>query len=360
MKNIEASDVRAAARANWPWILAGLAPELEDALKRPGKHVGCPIHGGQDGFRLFKDMPDTGGGVCNTCGSFHDGFSLLMWLKGWSFPEALEQVAYSLGMGSSSSNASQAPVRREPPKVNPVVPSADDEWLRQRLKQVWRESWPLTCSEAKAGRLYLTKRGISERQLAAIQSVRFHPGLQYRDENERLVGTFPALVALVTDPNGQPITIHRTFLTKEGSKAPVDKPKKMMPFPSDRSVTGGCIRLGESSTILGIAEGLETALAARLASRMPVWSAVNATLLERFIPPEGTELVVIWADRDRSQRGEQAAKELKARLWARGIKAQILLPNMPIPEMAKGVDWNDVWIEQGAFGFPHPKALRAA
>ncbi|MGB5675668.1 MAG: primase-helicase zinc-binding domain-containing protein, partial [Gemmatimonadota bacterium] len=77
---IDAREVRAHAADRWIEILGAVAPALEPALSHPGRHVPCPVHGGKDGFRLFRDVDRTGGGVCNTCGSFHDGFALLMWV----------------------------------------------------------------------------------------------------------------------------------------------------------------------------------------------------------------------------------------------------------------------------------------
>jgi phage/plasmid primase-like uncharacterized protein len=57
--------VRTQARGHWRAILQPLAPALEPALERPGRHGPCPIHGGADGFRLFRDVNETGGGICN-------------------------------------------------------------------------------------------------------------------------------------------------------------------------------------------------------------------------------------------------------------------------------------------------------
>lgn len=94
---LESSDVRNAAHGRWNWIFSGLAPELELALNKPGRHVACPIHGGHDGFRLFRDFEDTGGAVCNTCGAKPDGFAVLQWLKGWNFPTTLRAVHEALG-----------------------------------------------------------------------------------------------------------------------------------------------------------------------------------------------------------------------------------------------------------------------
>ena len=65
MKNsiIEARDVRQFASGLWLDVLGALAQPLIPALRRPGRHVPCPVHGGTDGFRLFRDADQTGGGV---------------------------------------------------------------------------------------------------------------------------------------------------------------------------------------------------------------------------------------------------------------------------------------------------------
>ena len=57
---IDAADVRAAvSRVGWLPVLSALAGDvLEPALRRPGRHAPCPVHGGRhgDGFRLFADV----------------------------------------------------------------------------------------------------------------------------------------------------------------------------------------------------------------------------------------------------------------------------------------------------------------
>ena len=82
---IEAKDIKQQANGYWGDITLALAPQLAQASDNIGKHVPCPIHGGKDGFRLFKDFKATGGGICNTCGEFTDGYALLQWLNGWDF-----------------------------------------------------------------------------------------------------------------------------------------------------------------------------------------------------------------------------------------------------------------------------------
>ena len=97
------SVVREAARGHWAAIFQALAPSLEAALRRPGKHVPCPVHGGKDGFRLFPNFQENGSCVCNTCGVRRDGFATLSWLNGWSFREALESVGRFLMLEPQSS-----------------------------------------------------------------------------------------------------------------------------------------------------------------------------------------------------------------------------------------------------------------
>jgi hypothetical protein len=115
-----------------------------------------------------------------------------------------------------------------------------------------------------------------------------------------------------------------------------------MGYPGHRLV-GGAIRLFAPGPLLGVAEGIETALAVHVRTGMPVWSAVSANLLERLEPPAKTSLVVIWADRDRSGTGAAAALLLRERSLGPGILVAVHLPPGPIPPGAKGVDWVDVW-----------------
>jgi putative DNA primase/helicase len=341
MKNsIEVCDVRRLAGGRWADVLGALAPALTPALHRPGRHVPCPVHGGTDGFRLFRDVDQTGGGICNTCGTFHDGFALLMWVNRWAFPEVLNAVACKMGMTDERVSKSR---RVDTPRPRPK--ERNRESVIEALNRVWQQSLDPGDRRAAPLRAYLSRRGLSGAELDG-RVVRFHPALGYwkkNDHNEiEAAGRYPAMVALVSGPDGAPMTVHRTYLTPDGRKAPVPAPKKLMGYPGHRLV-GGAIRLFAPGPVLGIAEGIETALAVHLRTGMPVWSAVSANLLERLEPPAQTSLVVVWADRDRSDAGEAAALSLRSRLIKRGISVAVHLPPGPIPAGAKGTDWADVW-----------------
>jgi len=341
MKNsIEVCDVRRFAGGCWADVLGALAPALTPALSRLGRHVPCPVHGGTDGFRLFRDVDQTGGGVCNTCGTFHDGFALLMWVNRWTFPEALNAVAHELGTTDT-----RVPESRRVQTRRPRTKERNRESVIDALNRVWQQSLDPADRRAAPLQAYLRRRGLSGAELDN-KVVRFHPALGYWKMNDHngieLAGRYPAMVALVTDADGAPVTVHRTYLTLDGCKAPVPAPKKLMGYPGHRLV-GGAIRLFDPGPVLGVAEGIETALAVHLRTGMPVWSAVSANLLERLEPPAQTSLVVVWADRDRSGTGEAAALSLRERLLRRGISVAMHLPPGPIPANSKGIDWADVW-----------------
>jgi phage/plasmid primase-like uncharacterized protein len=350
---IESDVVRNAARGAWLSVLDSLAPELERAIENPGRrHIGCPVHGGNDGFRLFRDADISGGGICNSCGAKPDGFSLLMWLRGWSFPEALSAVANELGI-STDSNHKKPVVKRKPVAFDNSKSSVDDEKLKVILRTVWQESKPISHPDAEPVRIYLQSRGLDS-FIPDWPSVRFHPKMQYRDEDGKLIGHFSAMLALVEKGN-EAITIHRTFLTRDGRKALVDSPKKMMPVPTDKLVVGSAIRLGTPGRVLNVTEGFETALAVLEATGMVTWALISATMMSQFLIPSGVEKLFIWSDLDRSFAGSFAAQKLAERAKAQGVEAVIREPKGPLPADVKSIDWLDVLNQQG----PNAFALRS-
>jgi predicted P-loop ATPase len=143
------------------------------------------------------------------------------------------------------------------------------------------------------------------------------------------------MVAIVRDGRGDPTGgIHRTFLLDDGSaKAP---PGKKMLGP----VAGGSVRLFPmpADGRLGIAEGIETALAAHRIFGPPVWAGLSADGVRRWQWPEGVTHVTIFADA--GDAGRQAAATLADRLNNAGIANRIVQP-------LHGDDFNDD-LENGA------------
>lgn len=103
-----AGQIKAAARGRWDVVFSVLAPSLKAAMRAGRKHhVSCPKHGGTDGFRLYPDWLESGGCICNTCGSRSDGFATLQWLNDWDFPTTVEKVADVLGIQKEESRPVQ-------------------------------------------------------------------------------------------------------------------------------------------------------------------------------------------------------------------------------------------------------------
>jgi putative DNA primase/helicase len=158
-----------------------------------------------------------------------------------------------------------------------------------------------------------------------------HATVEYWHEGQR-VGRYAALVADVCDVAGELVTCHVTYLHK-GQKLATNEPRKLLSPLTGRE--GSAVRLMPQTDVLGIAEGIETALSAALIDGAPVWAALNTSFLARFEPPPGVTRLLVYADRD--EAGLLAALRLMERLQGR-IQIELRIPSAP----AK--DWNDVLI----------------
>ncbi len=297
--------IREVAQGRWRGILSSFG--LTDK-QLSGKHTACPVCGGKDRFR-FDDKEGRGTFFCSHCGA-GDGVQLVMSLKGIDFMTAAHEIEAIAGV------VQPAPVAKLP----------DDNQKLDALRRVWGESKPLAIGD-EAMR-YLAGRGLN--LSTPPDNLRLHPALPYHD-GEKFVGKFQAMVALVLAPDGTGATLHRTYL-KDGRKAPVECPKKLMP---GRSVTGAAIRLSSAGEGVGIAEGIETALAASIRFGIPVWSCVTAHGLETFEPPAGVTRITIFADNDASFTGQKAAYTAAFRLVQQGFDVVVQVP-------AAVGDWLDV------------------
>jgi putative DNA primase/helicase len=288
----------------WESILTslGVAPEV-----LTGKHRPCPMCGGKDRFR-FDNKEGRGTWYCSHCGA-GDGFKFLLQMNNWSFPQAAREVERVLGMS-----------REDTPRSD-----FTDEQKRQALRRAWKQSQPVAVGDPVWE--YLSGRTGIE---FLPESIRYHRALPYGDV------LYPAMLGVVTMPDGKPSTMHRTWLDGKGGKAPVDQPKKVM----SGTIKGGAIRLAPIAECLGIAEGIETALAASVLFGMPVWAAISANGVQQWEPPAGVSSVVVFADNDENFVGQNAGYALAQNLVRRGMKAEVRIPAVV------GTDWADVYTEE--------------
>jgi phage/plasmid primase-like uncharacterized protein len=139
------------------------------------------------------------------------------------------------------------------------------------------------------------------------------------------------MVARVEGPGGL-LGLHLTLLEPDG----LGRKEKRLARGSKPK--GGAIRLFplEAGQPLALAEGIETALAVRVATGWPVWATIAAPFMKEVVlPPEAKE-VVIAADHDKA--GVEAAHALARRLLREGRRVRIAVP----PE--EGEDWLDVLV----------------
>ncbi len=190
--------------------------------------------------------------------------------------------------------------------------------------EIWRESRPAAGTLVEK---YLRRRGIT---LPVPPSIRYHPGLRHKATGLVL----PAMVAAVQAPDRRVVAIHRTFLNEFGGKAALSSPKMAL-----GPLGAGAVRLAKAGRVLGLAEGIEDALAAMQLCNLPCWAVLGGTRLARVDLPSEVCEVHIFADGD--EAGREAAKKAVRRFRREGLESRAFLP----PNGAK--DINEALVAEG-------------
>jgi putative DNA primase/helicase len=107
--------------------------------------------------------------------------------------------------------------------------------------------------------------------------------------------TAPAMIAAVQSPDGQVIATQRTLLTWRGTKAHLPNPRHNCGL-----LGAGAVRLAKATNVLGLAEGVETALAAMQLTGIPCWASLGATRMHNVKIPAFVREVHTFADDDRA------------------------------------------------------------
>jgi putative DNA primase/helicase len=207
--------------------------------------------------------------------------------------------------------------------------TANDESGRDGAKRseaaraIWQSARPAGGTLVET---YLASRGL---HLPPPRTLRFHAGLKHPSGS-----MWPSMVALVTrGEDDTPLAIHRTFLARDGAgKAPVD-PQKMMFGPC----RGGAVRLGLPRHVLMVGEGIESCLAAMLATGSPAWAALSTSGLRALDLPGDVREVIVLADGD--DPGEAAGHDCALRFKREGRRVRIARP-------PQGMDFNDLLLER--------------
>lgn len=260
-----------------------------------GKHQRCPIcKNGKDTFR-FDPAAELGTWFCGYCPQQRKiGIDFLTLYFNVDNKEALNMIDSVIGKGIE-------PVKMEKRDPAPMLRRAYKQ-MREPEKDVIE---------------YLKSRGLRPTKEIKQATLKYwHDGKDY--------GNFECMTAIIQDATGKAQSIHITYL-KDGRKADLPVDKKIM-TPID-TITGGAIRLGGIKSVIGIAEGIETALScSKMLGGIPVWATISANGMEKFEPPEGVKSVIIFADNDDNYVGQSSAFNCARRLTSQGFIVDVRIP----------------------------------
>jgi len=187
--------------------------------------------------------------------------------------------------------------------------------------RLWREAGALSASPAEA---YLRSRAIE----IASPDLRYHERTPLGPKGEARF--LPAMLAAVRNDEGV-IAVHRTFLDPESNRlATFDRPKRAL-----GSLQTGTVRLAmPRGGRLGLAEGIETALAATQLSGIPCWATLGNERFGLVTIPQSVRELFLFLDAD--EGGDLAQERACGAYAAPGRRIVIRRPRKA------GYDWADV------------------
>jgi len=326
-------------------MLAGRIGQLVHELLPNGRREGvewrCGSVAGERGHSLSVHLAGRKSGVfCDfATGEGGDALDLVaaVLFRGGK-AAAIAWARRWLGLGDGPVPATQ---RRQAADTR-AADDADVERRRALAQALWLAAAPRLAGTPVDD--YLAGRGIALAELGRQpRALRYHPALWCQEVGAKL----PAMVAAITDGNGEHSATHRTFLARRRdgvwTKAPLRDAKKSL-----GQVRSGSIRIwrGASARSLrdapqgdsvALAEGIETALSVALIyPELRVLSAVSVGNMMAIALPPAISTVYLICDNDGANPDTARALQRAVDRFA-GEGRAVKLARSPI-----GSDMNDL------------------
>lgn len=261
----------------------------------------CPVHGSRTGRSATLAIRD---GACGPIVHCHYGCGA---------PEILGELRRRGFLDG----------RAERHDLSPSATPATDPRQRECRVESARRIWG--AGRAPHGTpvvQYFSGRGLVIEPPACL---RWAPHCWHREARAQL----PAMIARVDGPDGALVGVHRTYLWRDESGQWQRRDRATL-----GPIAGGAVRLAPAAETLITGEGIETTLAAMMATGLPGWSALSTSGLVVLVLPPIVRTVIIAADHDANGAGERAARTAAARWLAEGRRVRIAMPPEPGSDMA--------------------------
>lgn len=189
---------------------------------------------------------------------------------------------------------------------------------------LWERAEPIQATLAET---YLHNRGL---KIPGRVPLRFLLRCHHRPSDT----WHPALLAAYQLPDGQMTALARLYLDPVDHTLARRAPARMLTNPPGAAA----IQLGPAGKMLGLAEGLETGLAASQVHQCPVWAAGSSSRLHALAIPDAVEHLILFADNDTA--GRRAVAKARQAYRAPGRTIEACYPPLPFN------DWNQVLVGQ--------------
>jgi hypothetical protein len=195
---------------------------------------------------------------------------------------------------------------------------------RQRIKravEIWNDA---TDPRHTLAQKYLNETRMLELPDTLAGSVlRFHPRCPWRDENQGITIGVPALLAAFRSIDNDEITaIHRIAINEDGTK----RDRRMLGI-----VYRTAVKLDHAGETLAIAEGVETAMAAREMGITPCWALGGTGPISKFPVLDGVKTLVIVAEAGKASADATALCKQRWRAASRAVR--VITPDAPYSDL---------------------------